>query len=326
MIMLFISCLNIDNILIAQTENYYSAEDIKELFEREYRAYIEAKRFDDKEFPVRSTSYGPRSYQHLHKIAKLGTRVLPYLVEKANETGDMSLGLPVYIITRKTFERSEWPEGKLGDSRTKVRLYIAWWEKGRKLTPQQFVKRHLEWKNQKNQGNDNEAKRKLENIRALGIAALPMIIDKVSLGQIELVPLLSALTSGKIDPNASIQQCLSWWEQNKKDWLIPFPNNQPQANAGRDVSVMAGDIVRLDGSASSDEDKDTLLYNWRQTAGPAVNLVDPNSANPSFQTPQVDTEPVLTFELVVDDSKNACPTPNSRSKPAIVNVTIQPGN
>jgi len=325
MFILFANCIGI-NVLAAQTENH-PAEDIKEVFEREYGAYIEATRLDDKEFPFRSTSYGPRSYQHLQKIAKLGMPVLPYLMEKIIATEDMNLNIPIYVITTKTFAKSEWPEGKRGDSRTKVKLYINWWKTGRKLTPQQFSQRYLQWKNLKTQGKEDEAKAKLDEIRRLGIAALPIMIEKVKQGEKEFIPLIFKLTKGKVKTNATISECLAWWRDNKEKWLIPFPNTRPVAKAEIDKVVKSGDTVQLDGSASSDADKDELTYRWTQIAGPLVKLSDETTVKPTFTAPEVQQPTLLIFQLTVEDGspiKAIASCESGRSKPDIVTITVNP--
>jgi hypothetical protein len=314
------------SILSGQTTSH-SAENMKEIFEQGYRAYIDAMKLDNKEFPFRSTSYGPRSYQHLQKIAKIGTPVLPYLMKKAAETKDMSLNLPLILITRKSFVRDEWPEGELGGSRELLKLYIDWWEKGRKLTPQKFSQRYSQWKNLKGEGKEDEARKKSEEIRALGIAALPMLMEKVKEGDKELIPIISKLIDGQIDPNASTSQCFAWWQDNKEKWLIPFPNNRPAANAGKGQTVTSGDTVQLDGSASSDEDKDELTYTWTQKEGPFVKLSDQTGAKPTFTAPIVKVPTVLIFELKVNDAGyvlKSCPTPNSESKPDTIKIAVNP--
>jgi len=78
-------------------------------------------------------------------------------------------------------------------------------------------------------------------------------------------------------------------------------NEPPVANAGLDQSVMEGDPVALDGTASSDPNGDPLSYSWAQTAGPGVTLSDPASDTPSFASPAVTATKVLTFELMVSD-------------------------
>lgn len=80
-------------------------------------------------------------------------------------------------------------------------------------------------------------------------------------------------------------------------------NIRPVADAGSDSTAAAGSTVTLDGSASSDDDGDPLLFQWRQVSGPAVTLSDDTSTQPTFTAP-AGTVPAqqLVFELVVDDA------------------------
>jgi len=266
--------------------------------------------------------------EYYREIVNLGIPALPYIIEKTRD-GCWPLGDAVTIITKKRFEEYEQPEYNVRDSKTTATAVVKWWPKARKETPQKFRKLYIEWKNLKNQGNEKEKeeKEKLEQIRALGIAALPMIIEKVGQGDNELIPIVSKLTKAKVDPNTSISQCFAWWRDNKQKWLIPFPNNRPIAKAGKDKTATSGDTVQLDGSASSDEDKDELTYKWTQTAGPPVKLSDENGVKPSFKAPEVKVSTVLTFELKVNDAGDvfkSCPTPNSESKPVHINITVNP--
>jgi len=94
-------------------------------------------------------------------------------------------------------------------------------------------------------------------------------------------------------------------------------NHAPVADAGSDRAVTEGDIVLLDGSGSTDFDGDELLYQWRQTGGVRVSLLDEWDMNPSFTAPDgLTQDELLTFELVVSDRE-------LDSSPDTVAVTVQ---
>lgn len=82
-------------------------------------------------------------------------------------------------------------------------------------------------------------------------------------------------------------------------------NNAPVAVAGADQAsdVLVGDVVVLDGSASSDADGDTLTYIWTLTAVPADStaaLSDPFSDKPTFVADKAGT---YIGQLTVNDAK-----------------------
>lgn len=62
-------------------------------------------------------------------------------------------------------------------------------------------------------------------------------------------------------------------------------NSAPVADAGVTQKVLAGDVVMLNGSASSDADNDSLTYAWTLTSKPEgsnANLSPANFFNPTF--------------------------------------------
>ena len=73
---------------------------------------------------------------------------------------------------------------------------------------------------------------------------------------------------------------------------ITVINNPPVANAGNNSSVIKGDTVNLDGSASTDPDGDALIYTWELTTKPTSSnssLSSTNTATTSFVTDLVGT-------------------------------------
>ncbi len=75
----------------------------------------------------------------------------------------------------------------------------------------------------------------------------------------------------------------------------------PVARVGPDARAMAGDVVVLDGSASSGGSG--VSYLWMQLEGPAVSINDPMSAKASFIMP--DTTSRLRFALEVSDGQSS---------------------
>ena len=106
---------------------------------------------------------------------------------------------------------------------------------------------------------------------------------------------------------------------NKKDIVKSHGSSKPTAYAGPDQIVYEGSEVKLDGSnsfAQNNTNTNNRLssYNWRQVAGPIVDLDKNNNiVSPSFKAPYVDVDfntagsknpyTNLSFELVVADDQ-----------------------
>jgi uncharacterized cupin superfamily protein len=85
-------------------------------------------------------------------------------------------------------------------------------------------------------------------------------------------------------------------------------NRAPTADAGEDQTVTEGDLVTLDGSASSDPDGNIQNYHWLQTAGENVTISNASAVKPTFLAPNVyaSSNPItLMFKLTVTDNTNA---------------------
>ena len=80
-------------------------------------------------------------------------------------------------------------------------------------------------------------------------------------------------------------------------------NAKPVANAGSDVAGKAGQVVALDGSASTDSEGAALAFSWELSAKPAGSvavLANINSATPTLIP---DKDGSYTARLVVNDGE-----------------------
>ena len=80
----------------------------------------------------------------------------------------------------------------------------------------------------------------------------------------------------------------------------------PAASAGPDQAVEPGDLVTLDGSASSDDNGTIIAYEWTQTNGDHLVTLSCTDTCPNgistFSAPAFDDE--LEFKLTVWDNDN----------------------
>lgn len=79
------------------------------------------------------------------------------------------------------------------------------------------------------------------------------------------------------------------------------PNHAPIAQAGADKTISLGDVVNLDGSASSDADHDTLSYQWTITTKPTDSNVVLNLSNQAKTSFIPDKAGSYLASLVVND-------------------------
>lgn len=112
----------------------------------------------------------------------------------------------------------------------------------------------------------------------------------------------------------TVRGALYWYEQTVTAALpsispSPTPisvlhgNKPPVADAGKDITVQPDALVLLDGSGSSDPERDALTYEWRQLDGPATELLADRTSTPSFMASLADE--AYIFMLTVKDSQGA---------------------
>ncbi|MCH8963602.1 MAG: hypothetical protein IIB58_01470 [Planctomycetes bacterium] len=92
----------------------------------------------------------------------------------------------------------------------------------------------------------------------------------------------------------------------------------PDVNAGNDLAANAGETVVLGEDTEINLDGAASTFTWIQTSGPEVELLDADTANPSFIVPAVSEATTLVFLLTVE-------TRDGVSASDTLSVTIDPG-
>ena len=102
--------------------------------------------------------------------------------------------------------------------------------------------------------------------------------------------------------------------------LVMVKNRAPVANAGDNQTAALGDLVTLDGSASSDPEGDLITYQWQIISVPngssLSQLTNSSTPMPSFVS---DVAGSYEFSLIVNDGEDNSPAD-------IVQIDVQQGN
>ena len=85
--------------------------------------------------------------------------------------------------------------------------------------------------------------------------------------------------------------------------IVTTSNAAPVANAGPDQDVIAGTLVKLDGSASSDINGDTLKFSWSFDSRPTGSMATLSSSTAVMPTFTPDVAGTYRLKLVVNDGK-----------------------
>jgi hypothetical protein len=188
-----------------------------------------------------STLRDKNPYVRLHSmgaLAKIGdTRAIKPILEAAaydEKLDDFSLDACMRKMTKINFEGDYSDERKestfkdfpeLGPLKRPEPVYkkvwIHWLKVGGKYAQQEFEKRYPEWKKIKQAYPGVRPSIEAEMLKG-GVATLPFIIEKVKAGDTALIPAISELTERKVKETATPEEVLTWWNNNKQRWLIPF--------------------------------------------------------------------------------------------------------
>ena len=212
---------------------------IRAEFEAELQAYHDAPPPSRRSWRISN-----EALSHLQKMRWMGPHILPYLVEEARRSRDMSLTLPLGGIARVAFTRARWPGGHMPGARRHLDLLIEWWDAGQKRADEMFAEAYAE---------DDVVR-----IDALGWGVMPRIVEKLREGDADLMPAVKqiALVELRVKriPASAIESpeaWVAWWEENKEDWAIPFPDLKKKAEEKAKGEATPDD--KPEGDAKPDE-------------------------------------------------------------------------
>lgn len=208
-------------VILGMSHIYASGEQIQKVFEERYqswRKWVENNNFRS------CLAAGPE----FQAIVELGIPILPYLVKKIEKNpDDFHLAHAINRITKKQFEKTDWPQGTLGDSITAAKMYVQWWKDGRFKTGAKFAELYSKWKTLKSEKKDKEAKETYRQIVNLGIPVLPYLVENVET-EPDFIPAIMKLTDRSLPATATGSECKQWWGENRQKWELPnTPDNTP---------------------------------------------------------------------------------------------------
>ncbi|MEX5219394.1 MAG: hypothetical protein AB7G68_15510 [Nitrospiraceae bacterium] len=102
------------------------------------------------------------------------------------------------------------------------------------------------------------------------------------------------------------------------------PNRSPVARVPAQIEGQGGQKIVLDGLQSRDPDGDPLRYEWKQTRGNKVTLMNHGEAKAAFMAPHVSARRLLQFKLRVTDMRGPDSIKGADSEISTIDVWIDP--
>jgi hypothetical protein len=196
--------------------------DLRATFEEHYAAF---KAHCDK-LLVSSDVMQRLDSPHFQAIVDMGPIAVPWIIEKRRQDPGFDwIEWACNRISRVTLNPAVYPW-------TKESL-LEWWQGGQKQATARFGSVYEKWREAEARGDTKEAEKQWRTMRAIGVAALPAIMERVKGGDEKLLPMVTELTRGTANVSGKTAQertaaCNTWWGTHRKDWLIPFPDQVPE--------------------------------------------------------------------------------------------------
>lgn len=212
-------------------------QDMGTLLEMKYHAWVESLPQTRSFSSVFDRDANYDRNPAFQEIVGLGLSAVPHIMNKLEKGEAWGLEYALGRITKWTFHYGkrvespgryvlfieEYPDMQHSPDPPMARdVCLRWWRGGRRETPERFAKLYAEWKTLKSEGKEDEAQQKYQRIKDLGIDALPLIVEQLRAGNMDLMPVMSYLTDGQC-PTTDRQQCVQWWDANRDKWTLPLP-------------------------------------------------------------------------------------------------------
>jgi len=259
--MAFLGAIGTTTPAMAQEGAADTGLSVEDRFELAYARWRERTAGPDR----RSDSNWMGELPEYRSIVALGPAVLPHLVERvrsgpADRTGPRALDLMPAFVEITKWDPTSWADATGGASLASQRDAVArWWADGARAIDAAFRDLRAAWHAEAGEGVDEVVLYSLEmrlrpgygsisqsrpiptapgriylRVEALGIAVLPVLLEEVEAGNVEWLPLILRLTGGAPPVNSMLSvemraaQVREWWEANKQDWLIPWPQDEAE--------------------------------------------------------------------------------------------------
>lgn len=151
------------------------------------------------------------------EITAMGFPALPEIIEKLPR--NPMLTQAVFAITKTRVPREIAME--MEDHHKRVAYVKTWWVNADHDAAIRFTKHAAKFRNAKHSAQNQEMTDELKSIQAIGRTALPHLFTSIANGEVEMIPIASALMDGAFPPTATPEECAAWWQANKQKWTLP---------------------------------------------------------------------------------------------------------
>jgi len=218
--------------------------DVRAAFEEHYEKW----RIDCAAVATSSLLESRLSSPHFRAIVEMGPAVLPMLVEKSLDDPGFTWGAWAFAeIAHIVPDPKSYPWC--------AESLSEWWAAGPTRSEDRFAELAARWRGLRGGGEtllwsekavfqteeqwwkvvheETELGETFRGLTALGIVILPAVVEATRAGDLDFLWLARELTGGQAlvigdTPRAKADGFLQWWEANKQDWLIPWPEAEAE--------------------------------------------------------------------------------------------------